>query len=179
MGKSERYSVVSSIGEIQRRGYYGLCNAVMAGVPGARFARHWLDLYSSFRSRGRDVLWDEHSVLLPARLATSCKLLSSAVTILPPKRFFPFYWDEARSVMLGYDQRRLRSIRKNSYVVHLWARGAAYGRSTDQIIGFARLENACISSSHKTHVRVPLYNMLACGLLLSNNQTRWLVAGRR
>ena len=73
LGRSSRDATIRSIGEVETRSFYGLCNAVMAAAPGARFAQHWLSLYSSFRSRGRDVLWDEHSVLLPARLATSCR----------------------------------------------------------------------------------------------------------
>ena len=140
----------------------GLCNAVMAAVPGARFVRHWLSLYASFRSRGRDVLWDEHSVLLPARLATSCSSFrggGDALTILQPKRFFPFYWDEARSVVLGHSRRRVRTLRESSYVVHLWARGASYGGEGGQL-GPARLADACGAQMRKS-----VYGELACPFL--------------
>ncbi|KAL1520184.1 hypothetical protein AB1Y20_023654 [Prymnesium parvum] len=172
MLKSGRFDFVSAIGEIKKRGYYGLCNAVMAAAPGARFVKHWLDLYSSFRSRGRDAMWDEHSVLLPARLATSCAAFRGALDILPSHRFFPFFWREARSVMLGRSGRQAESLRKKSYIIHLWARGAAYGANGGQI-GPSTLAEACLP-----HIRKTVYDILSCGLIgrfraqLQNRSTR-------
>src|SRR6202008_3175277 len=49
---------------------FGLANAVILAEPDAPFLRRWLEEYRSFRSAGKDEYWSEHSVLLPAKLAT-------------------------------------------------------------------------------------------------------------
>lgn len=153
---SDRMRVVSAVGELGRRSYYGLCNAVMAAVPGSRFVRHWLRLYTAFRSRGRDVLWDEHSVLLPARLVESCPALHTAVAVLEPHRFFPFYWDDARQVLLRRVGRRAQQSKllQGTYVMHLWARGGRYGAEE---LAPPLLADACSAS-----MRTTVYGQAAC-----------------
>jgi len=47
----------------------GLCNAVMLASPSSQFLKIWYDEYRWFRSEGKDEFWEEHSVILPARLA--------------------------------------------------------------------------------------------------------------
>ncbi len=70
----------------------GLCNAVLLAEKGSEFAERWLDEYKSFRSGGRDKYWNEHSVLVPERLAAAHPAL---VTTLGPYAFhYPLY-DEA------------------------------------------------------------------------------------
>ncbi len=62
-----------------------LCNAVILAEPGAPFLRAWHEEYRSFRSRGHDEFWDEHSCRVPMRLARE---MPDALTILPPEAFF-------------------------------------------------------------------------------------------
>ena len=64
----------------------GLGNAVILAEPGAAFLRRWYDEYRWFRSRGNDAFWNEHSVILPQRLAQAN---ADEVTILP---YNAFYW---------------------------------------------------------------------------------------
>ena len=65
-----------------REGEFGLANAVILAEPNATFLVRWLDAYRSFRSKGKDEFWSEHSVLLPAKLAQA---YPHEVTILPER----------------------------------------------------------------------------------------------
>lgn len=47
----------------------GLCNAVMMSEKNSEFARIWLEEYKSFRSKGKDKFWAEHSVAVPLTLS--------------------------------------------------------------------------------------------------------------
>ncbi|MEO6785369.1 MAG: glycosyltransferase, partial [Chthoniobacteraceae bacterium] len=47
----------------------GLCNAVIMSEPGAAFIRRWYEEYRTFRSKGKDDYWNEHSVQRPRELA--------------------------------------------------------------------------------------------------------------
>ncbi len=47
----------------------GLCNAVILAEAHAPFLRRWRSEYRSFRSKGRDAYWDEHSVRIPFQLS--------------------------------------------------------------------------------------------------------------
>lgn len=62
-----------------------LCNAVILAEAGAPFLQRWRDAYRTFRSRGQDEFWDEHSCRIPMRLAREHP---DSVTILPPDAFF-------------------------------------------------------------------------------------------
>jgi hypothetical protein len=67
----------------------GLCNAALLAEKNSAFVNLWLDTYSSFRSRGRDNYWNEHSVLIPIKLA---KDHPDKVEILGPYAFhYPLY----------------------------------------------------------------------------------------
>ncbi len=50
------------------QGTRGPCNAVILSEPKGEFVRAWLETYRTFRSTGWDPYYDEHSVLMPARL---------------------------------------------------------------------------------------------------------------
>ena len=141
------------------RAVYGLCNAIMAAAPASRFVRYWLSLYSSFRSTGRDSFWDEHSVRLPAMLLASCPSIESAMTILPPRAFFPFYWDEAERFLFGPAGSRVAEHRlRDSFVIHLWA-GSDPARSYMRRLSTLRLSSAC------AQLNGTLYGQLACSRL--------------
>src|SRR6201999_2375448 len=69
------------LGEQQSSGRVnGLGNAVILAEPQAAFLKRWHSEYKTFRSKGGDEYWDEHSVQVPGRLA---KQFPREVTILP------------------------------------------------------------------------------------------------
>lgn len=57
------------IGKQGRWRKMGLCNAVMMSEKNSEFIKIWLNEYRSFRSKGRDKYWAEHSVEVPMLLA--------------------------------------------------------------------------------------------------------------
>lgn len=93
---------------------YGLCNATMGGEPGAAFAREWLQRYSTFRSKGWDRHWDEHSVRVPLKLADE---MPGEITILPHDTFFMPLWDDLPRI---FNSAEPREYLLNSVSVHLW-----------------------------------------------------------
>jgi hypothetical protein len=98
---------------------YGIANAVILAEPAAPFLRRWLEEYRTFRSVGRDEYWSEHSVLLPAKLATQHP---DEITVLSHKAFFwPSWTDE-------HLHRIFRSTKpvemQNTYANHLWEANA-------------------------------------------------------
>ncbi len=67
----------------------GLCNAVLLSEKNSAFVTRWLEEYKSFRSKGHDKYWSEHSVEVPGQLAAENKF---PVTILSPQAFhYPLY----------------------------------------------------------------------------------------
>lgn len=67
----------------------GLCNAVMAAEKQSEIVELWLNSYASFRSKGMDKYWNEHSVLVPEKLALA---YPDKVTLLGPYAFhYPLY----------------------------------------------------------------------------------------
>ena len=67
----------------------GLCNAVLLSEKNSDFVNLWLEEYRSFRSKGRDKYWNEHSVRIPNQLADSHPEL---ITKLGPYAFhYPLY----------------------------------------------------------------------------------------
>ena len=98
---------------------YGLCNATMGGTAGAAFAARWLARYDSFRSRGRDRYWDEHSVRLPLELAREHP---GEITIYPKGYFFAPLWGRIRDIFKHpkCSGRRPTQWLADAYSVHLW-----------------------------------------------------------
>lgn len=67
----------------------GLCNAALLSEKDSAFLNLWLNTYSSFRSKGRDKYWNEHSVIVPIKLAEDNP---DAITQLGPYAFhYPLY----------------------------------------------------------------------------------------
>ncbi len=113
-----------------KEGRLGLCNAVIMASPGAEFLRKWHEAYRCFRSTGRDDFWNEHSVLIPGRLAT---LNRSLIHIEGRHSFFwPLYSDPA--ILWGSDgtagrgvislpgmQWAARRILRRAFCVHMWS----------------------------------------------------------
>lgn len=91
----------------------GLCNAVILSEPNNKFLRAWLDAYRSFRSTGKDPFWDEHSVVLPGRLARQ-RSLRRHVTLLSHRAFFFPLSDEMERLFESNDPTGF----EESYCVH-------------------------------------------------------------
>lgn len=93
----------------------GLCNAVLLAEPRASFLLRWHDAYASFRSRGRDQYWDEHSVRLPWQLALKHP---NEITVLP---FDAFHWPTWTERDLALIYRSTDSIdTPRTLAHHLW-----------------------------------------------------------
>lgn len=84
-----KYSIRTALGTTKTNEVNGLCNAVLMAEKNSAFVNRWLSTYSSFRSKGRDKYWNEHSVIIPAKLA---KDHPDEITILGPYAFhYPLY----------------------------------------------------------------------------------------
>ena len=67
----------------------GLCNAALLAEKNSPFVNLWLDTYASFRSKGRDKYWNEHSVFIPIQMAAAHP---DKITFLEPYAFhYPLY----------------------------------------------------------------------------------------
>jgi len=91
----------------------GLCNAVLLSEKNSDFVNLWLNEYKTFRSKGRDKYWNEHSVLVPERLTV---IHPDKITQLSPYAFhFPLY-DKAGLKSMFEEIREFRE----AYLHHLW-----------------------------------------------------------
>lgn len=103
------------LGREGRDGEFGMANAVILARPNAPFLVRWLETYRSFRSKGRDEFWNEHSVEYPAKLA---KEHPEDITVLSEKAFYwPLWTDEH----LDWIFRSRKPIPLDqTYANHLW-----------------------------------------------------------
>jgi len=108
-----KYAIRNRISPAQKNVINGLCNAVLMAEKDSAFVNLWLNTYSSFRSTGRDKYWNEHSVLVPIKLAAANP---DKITLLGPYAFhYPLY-----------DKAGLRSMFESvtdfpeAYLHHLW-----------------------------------------------------------
>jgi len=93
----------------------GLCNAVILAEPDAPFLKRWHSEYRSFRSKGHDDYWDEHSVRIPYQLS---KQFPDEITVLPHSAFFwPTFM--AEDLALIFDSAAPIDISR-AYATHLW-----------------------------------------------------------
>jgi hypothetical protein len=98
----------------------GTGNAVILAEQNGPFIQKWLASYRSFRSRGRDEYWNEHSILVPANLA---RAYPSEVTILPHTAFhWPLFTREHLDWI--YDSSKPIPL-DSTYANHLWETSAA------------------------------------------------------
>lgn len=95
----------------------GLCNAIMFGRAGAAFSTRWLAEYDYFRSKGRDDLWDYHSVKMPVRLAA---LFYSDITVLDYRAFFYPLWGNIRKALFSEASAIYAADFRQAYCFHLW-----------------------------------------------------------
>lgn len=94
----------------------GLCNAVMLSAKGALFPQLWLETYKTFRSKGFDDFWAEHSVHIPYKLSQKIPDQEKEIHIEPYTSFFhPYYTPD------GLDDMFVRNrVFQEAYCHHLW-----------------------------------------------------------
>ncbi len=110
-----KYSIRKSLGLIKESAVTsaGLCNAVLLAEKGSEFVAGWLKEYRTFRSKGRDNYWNEHSVLVPEQLAI---LHPESIAILSPYAFhYPLYDTEGLKSMF-----EVETEFPGAYLHHLW-----------------------------------------------------------
>ncbi len=91
----------------------GLCNAVLLSERNSEFINLWLSEYKTFRSTGRDKYWNEHSVLVPERLAADHP---EKITQISPYAFhYPLYDKAGLSSMF-----EKATDFPEAYLHHLW-----------------------------------------------------------
>lgn len=95
----------------------GLCNAIMFGQAGAAFSKRWLAEYDYFRSKGRDDLWDFHSVKMPVRLAAR---YHDEITVLDYRAFFYPLWGNIKKALFSEASAMYADDFKPAYCFHLW-----------------------------------------------------------
>jgi hypothetical protein len=99
----------------------GLCNAVMIGQASAEFSERWLAQYEYFRSKGRDDIWDYHSVKLPSVLAAE---YPDTIRVCDYRAFFYPLWTSIEQQLFtdrGYSL--YRKCFDDAYCFHLWHGG--------------------------------------------------------
>lgn len=95
----------------------GLCNAVMMAEKNSEFLKLWLSSYDTFRSKGKDKFWAEHSVKLPSILA---KKHPELLQIEPYNSFhYPVYYPlSLKKIFVQCNDY------KDAYCHHLWEGGS-------------------------------------------------------
>ncbi|MFM8751430.1 glycosyltransferase [Rhabdaerophilum sp.] len=96
----------------------GFCNAIMLGRRGSRFAKRWLRQYRSFRSSGRDKMWDFHSVKLPMYLYSRRR---TGVHVLTHEKWFFPLWNHIDRFLFDPTWRKdSHDLSSEQYAIHLW-----------------------------------------------------------
>ena len=90
-----------------------MANALILAEPGAPFIDRWIDEYRTFR--GDEGYWNEHSVVIPARLAQEHP---DEITTLSPTAFFWPLWSDAHIDWLFNSPDPIPAT--DAYAHHLW-----------------------------------------------------------
>lgn len=98
---------------------YGLCNAVILSKPNSSFILKWIDSYTTFRSKGRDNYWDEHSVLMPLKLSYQ---YPNELKILENSSFYNPLWNDIHDILFNkkINMNEYKHFIKKNYCIHLW-----------------------------------------------------------
>jgi hypothetical protein len=116
---------------------YGLCNAVVLAEPGATFLRRWYDEYRSFRSKGHDQYWGEHSVIVPQKLALAHP---DELTILGPEAFFRPSWKKDDLMSIFESSEPVSDT--EAYANHLWESHTWLAYLRDLTPGYVRAKDS-------------------------------------
>ncbi len=110
-----KYGIRKSLGLVPKSSAAstGLCNAVLLSEKDSFFVNRWLEEYKTFRSTGRDKYWNEHSVLVPEKLAEQ---YPEHITQLGPYAFHYPLFDESGLKSMFEEKRDFR----DAYLHHLW-----------------------------------------------------------
>lgn len=108
----------------------GLCNAVILAEPNSEFLKICYAEYRTFRSKGKDEFWNEHSVILPL------KNIKKNPKMVHVEDRFSFYWpycfetthilwDSSEHTLLDAWVKKFKrwftlEFIKGSYCIHLW-----------------------------------------------------------
>lgn len=92
---------------------YGLCNAIILSNIDSLFLKFWYGSYKFFRSKGRDIYWDENSVSVPLNIA---KMYPGHIHIEPQDSFFYPSCSPSDVKSLFEECKDF----PNAYVFHLW-----------------------------------------------------------
>lgn len=100
------------------QGEHGLCNAVIIAKQYNSFIKEWLQAYKSFRSEGQDAYYDEHSVILPMKMAFQ----RNDINVVNRNTFFYPMAEHINDILFQdtYSQEHKQFIDNNSYCIHLW-----------------------------------------------------------
>lgn len=90
----------------------GLCNAVILAQANSTFLQLWYDSYKTFK----DSQWNDHSVLLPKRLAYQ---YGESIHVLPYTSFFWPLWT-TQGMQRLYTEKTYQFVGSGAYAVHLW-----------------------------------------------------------
>jgi hypothetical protein len=90
-----------------------MANAIILAEPNAPFLLRWFDEYRTFR--GDEGYWNEHSVVIPARLAASHP---DEITVLSPTAFFWPLWSDDHIQWLFNSADPIPPL--DTYANHLW-----------------------------------------------------------
>lgn len=90
--KSGIRKVVTSSGDPYKTQNRKICSAVLLSEKESHFVKLWLESYQTFRSKGRDDYWNEHSGVIPLKLLNEN---NDMATLLCPYSFhYPLYKEE-------------------------------------------------------------------------------------
>lgn len=101
------------------------CNAVLMSEKNSEFVNLWINEYKTFRSKGRDKYWNEHSGKVPVKLAT---LHPELLSVQSPYAFhYPLYnepgmrsmFEEVNDYPDAYLHHLWESFSWNKYLSHL------------------------------------------------------------
>jgi hypothetical protein len=103
------------LGQEGKAAEYGLGNAIILAEPQSSFLCRWLNRYRSFRSRGEDEFYPEHSVWLPLKLAQD---FPDEITVLSHTAFNWPLWKASHLEWIFASTREIP--RDGTYANHLW-----------------------------------------------------------
>jgi hypothetical protein len=104
------------LGQQGKDGSLGMANAIILAEPESDFIRLWLDSYRTFRSRGRDQYWDEHSVKIPAILAARHP---EAIRPMSHRAFYwPLWYNDHLKMIFGPSAEVI--VNDDTFATHLW-----------------------------------------------------------